>query len=90
MAKLKSELKEALAQPLVARGVSMRYITSGTRSRGVVDEIIEGQSELYCKRINTLYLRVVGHELLLGLSKVKAGSETVRKQKKKKSGLVKK
>ncbi|KIJ33536.1 hypothetical protein M422DRAFT_213415 [Sphaerobolus stellatus SS14] len=64
--KLKAELKDVLAQPLVARGVSMKYITSGTRSRGVIEKLIEGE----------------GHEQFLGLSKVKAGSDVVRKKQK--------
>ncbi|EKM58046.1 uncharacterized protein PHACADRAFT_182435 [Phanerochaete carnosa HHB-10118-sp] len=40
-AALKAELKELLAQPLVARGVSTRYITSGSRS--IVDDMIKGK-----------------------------------------------
>ncbi|ETW78187.1 hypothetical protein HETIRDRAFT_236608, partial [Heterobasidion irregulare TC 32-1] len=39
-AALKGELKRLLAQPLVARGVSTRYITSG--SRPIVDDILAG------------------------------------------------
>ncbi|GJE85511.1 DEAD/DEAH box helicase [Phanerochaete sordida] len=38
---LKAELKELLAQPLIARGVSTRYITSG--SRPIVDDYISGE-----------------------------------------------
>ncbi|OBZ67324.1 ATP-dependent RNA helicase MAK5 [Grifola frondosa] len=38
---LKAELKQLLAQPLVARGVSTRYITSGTTS--IVDDILAGE-----------------------------------------------
>ncbi|KAI0701340.1 P-loop containing nucleoside triphosphate hydrolase protein [Cytidiella melzeri] len=37
---LKAELKRLLAQPLVARGISTRYITSG--SRNIVDDVMEG------------------------------------------------
>ncbi|KAG9028583.1 ATP-dependent RNA helicase [Tulasnella sp. JGI-2019a] len=40
IASLKSELSYLLRQPLVARGISMKYITSGSRS--VVDEIVAG------------------------------------------------
>lgn len=39
-AALKAELKSLLAQPLVARGVSTKYITSGSRS--IVDDFIAG------------------------------------------------
>jgi ATP-dependent RNA helicase DDX24/MAK5 len=35
---MKAELKDLLAQPLIARGISTRYITSG--STAVVDDII--------------------------------------------------
>ena len=38
---LKAELKHLLAQPLIARGVSTRYITSG--SRPIVDDMIKGE-----------------------------------------------
>ncbi|TFY71035.1 hypothetical protein EVG20_g1974 [Dentipellis fragilis] len=41
VATLKAELKELLSQPLVARGVSTRYITSG--SRPIVDDILAGE-----------------------------------------------
>lgn len=40
-ANLKAELKQLLKQPLVAQGVSTRYITSGSVS--VADEMIAGQ-----------------------------------------------
>jgi ATP-dependent RNA helicase DDX24/MAK5 len=40
-AALKAELKEMLSRPLIARGVSTRYITSG--SRPIADDIIAGK-----------------------------------------------
>ncbi|OSD01508.1 DEAD-domain-containing protein [Trametes coccinea BRFM310] len=40
-AALKAELKAMLAQPLVARGVSTRYITSGVHS--IADDLITGE-----------------------------------------------
>ncbi|KAI0716537.1 DEAD-domain-containing protein [Earliella scabrosa] len=40
-AALKAELKAMLAQPLVARGVSTRYITSGVRS--IADDFVAGE-----------------------------------------------
>ncbi|CAG7847725.1 ATP-dependent RNA helicase MAK5 [Serendipita indica DSM 11827] len=39
---LKAQLHTLVSQPLVARGISTKYITSGTRS--VADELINGQS----------------------------------------------
>ncbi|TRM63614.1 P-loop containing nucleoside triphosphate hydrolase protein [Schizophyllum amplum] len=41
-AALKAQLRVLLAQPLVARGVSTRYITSG--SRPIVDDLLAGDS----------------------------------------------
>lgn len=48
-AALKAELKELLAQPLIARGVSTRYITSGSLS--IVDDMVLGQRayEVLCR-----------------------------------------
>lgn len=40
VASLKAELKALLSKPLLARGISARYITSGSRS--IVDDLIEG------------------------------------------------
>lgn len=41
IAGMKAELKAMLAQPLVARGISTRYITSGARS--IADDLIAGE-----------------------------------------------
>ena len=38
---LKAELKQLLSQPLIAKGISTRYITSG--SRPIVDDLIAGE-----------------------------------------------
>lgn len=43
-ASLKSELKHLLSQPLIALGISAKYITSG--SRPIADDLIAGESEL--------------------------------------------
>ncbi|KIK99199.1 hypothetical protein PAXRUDRAFT_570592 [Paxillus rubicundulus Ve08.2h10] len=40
-ATLKAELEEMLSRPLLARGVSARYITSG--SRPIADDIVSGK-----------------------------------------------
>jgi ATP-dependent RNA helicase DDX24/MAK5 len=40
--KLKSELKELLSEPLVARGISRRYITSGSRS--IADDLVNARN----------------------------------------------
>jgi ATP-dependent RNA helicase DDX24/MAK5 len=40
-ATLKAQLKQMLSQPLLAKGISARYITSG--SRQIVDELLAGE-----------------------------------------------
>lgn len=49
VAAMKAELKAMLAQPLIAKGISTRYITSG--SRPIVDDLIAGE----CKCIRPRY-----------------------------------
>lgn len=41
MAAMKAELKHMLSQPLLATGISTRYITSG--SRLIVDDLLAGE-----------------------------------------------
>jgi ATP-dependent RNA helicase DDX24/MAK5 len=43
MVRMKAELKHLLSQPLIARGISTRYITSG--SRRIVDDLLAGNRE---------------------------------------------
>ena len=43
MARMKAELKHLLSQPLIARGISTRYLTSG--SRPIVDDLLAGNRE---------------------------------------------
>jgi len=43
--KLKTELKHLLSQPLVARGISVRYITSG--SDPIVEDILAGECKFF-------------------------------------------
>jgi ATP-dependent RNA helicase DDX24/MAK5 len=50
MASMKVELKHLLSQPLIARGISTRYITSG--SRLVVDDLLAGNRESYSAGLN--------------------------------------
>lgn len=46
-------MKSLLAQPLVAQGISMKYITSG--SMRVVDDLVGGSSE-FSVPITTVFL----------------------------------
>jgi ATP-dependent RNA helicase DDX24/MAK5 len=81
---LKAELKHLLSQPLVAKGVSTRYITSG--SRPIVDDLIAGECKLSCLvNIQSIWLThiLTDHETMLGLKKAEAGSDLVPRKKKK-------
>lgn len=78
-ASLKAELKEMLSQPLIARGVSTRYITSG--SRPIANDIIAGKGESY--RCFLMTGKTNGgsdpnytvHASMLGLTRTDAGSD---------------
>lgn len=41
----RAQMRDLLAQPLVARGISMKYLTSGSKS--VVDELITSSSACF-------------------------------------------
>lgn len=56
-AALKAELKEMLSRPLIARGVSTRYITSG--SRPIADDILAGKGELFLITESAILTRIV-------------------------------
>ncbi|KAH8103065.1 ATP-dependent RNA helicase [Cristinia sonorae] len=82
-AALKAELKQLLAQPLVARGISTRYITSG--STRIVDDMIAGQ----CSSTLTLAAKLrltphrTDHETMLGMKKTQAGHDVGESRRKK-------
>ena len=86
----KLQLKQLLAQPLLAQGISKRYITSG--SNPIVHELLAGESEsthLSQWRLN-LYLTErlpprAGHETMLGVKKTSAGSDLLKKKVKRRS-----
>lgn len=54
IAVLKAQLKELMSQPLLSRGVSARYITSG--SRPIADDIISGNGRSSGMRVFPLEL----------------------------------
>ena len=68
---LKAELKALLAEPLMARGVSARYPTSG--SKIIVDDLVNATGQCIAPR-NVLVL-MIGHGNLLGASTTKAYDE---------------
>ncbi|KAF9010036.1 P-loop containing nucleoside triphosphate hydrolase protein [Cyathus striatus] len=72
---MKAQLKAMLAQPLIVRGVSTRYITSGSRS--IVDNLLAGelnQSMVGVKNVDA------GTEVIS--KKKKKQPQTVKKEKK--------
>ncbi|KAJ6595890.1 ATP-dependent RNA helicase [Mycena vulgaris] len=71
-ANLKAELKRLLAQPLVARGVSTRYITSG--SRPIVDDLIAGQ---FNEAMVGIKKTEAGNDLVVGKKKKGAAAKVV-------------
>lgn len=71
---LKAELRELLKQPLVARGVSTRYVTSG--SNPIAHDMLAGE----CGWIDVptrLYLSdsQTDHEGMIGVRKTEAGAD---------------
>ncbi|KAJ7439358.1 ATP-dependent RNA helicase [Mycena latifolia] len=71
-ASLKAELKRLLAQPLVARGVSTRYITSG--SRPIVDDLIAGE---FNEAMVGIKKTEAGNDLVVGKRKKGAAPKVV-------------
>ena len=74
MGQLKAELRGLLKQPLVARGVSTRYVTSG--SNPIAHDMLAGE----CGWIDiptTLYLSdsQTDHEGMIGVRKAEAGAD---------------
>ena len=81
---LRAELKALLAQPLLARGVSTRYVTSG--SRAIVDDFIAGQGTSHvavCGHTYRSRLPLV-HSTMIGLKNTQAGEDLVAPKRKKK------
>lgn len=82
IAVLKAKLRELMSQPLLSRGVSTRYITSG--SRPIADDIISGDGKSLGLKFPPLFLlRCVVHETMLGLKKSEAGDDLVAAAKRK-------
>ncbi|KAG6377615.1 ATP-dependent RNA helicase [Boletus reticuloceps] len=78
---LRAELKEMLSRPLIARGVSTRYITSG--SRPIADDILggKGSSRWFMRRREKNNIGsnpdCIVHETMLGLARTDARSDLV-------------
>jgi ATP-dependent RNA helicase DDX24/MAK5 len=80
-ASLKAELKHMLSQPLLPRGVSAKYITSG--SRPIADNMLAGD----CTSSHPFFMklaltRLTDNNTILGLEKTEAGSDLVATRQK--------
>ena len=75
----KAELRELLKQPLVARGVSTRYVTSG--SNPIAHDMLAGECE-WIDIPTTLCLsdRETDHEGMIGVRKTEAGADIAPKK----------
>lgn len=51
---MKAELRAMIAQPLVARGISVKYLTSGSRS--IVDDLVASHGKLHLFHYGDRYL----------------------------------
>jgi len=79
LGELKAELRELLKQPLVARGVSTRYVTSG--SNPIAHDMLAGE----CGWIDfptslCLSDRQTDHEGMIGVRKTEAGADIAPKK----------
>ena len=74
MCQLKAELRGLLKQPLVARGVSTRYITSG--SNPIAHDMLAGECG-WLDVPTTLFLSdsQTDHEGMIGVRKTEAGAD---------------
>jgi len=86
----KLQLKRLLTQPLLAQGVSKRYITSG--SNPIAHELLAGESEsTICRGGNQPCAQWkpsplwTGHGIMLGVKKTSARSDLSKKKAKRRS-----
>ena len=56
-ASLKAQLKQMLAQPILVKGISAKYITSGNRQ--IIDDLLTGECE-FPGNINGFHYRAYG------------------------------
>ena len=86
----KLQLKQLLSQPLLAQGISKRYITSG--SNPIAHELLAGESESTICRCGDQTCAQwkpspprTGHGIMLGVKKTSARSDLSKKKVKKRS-----
>ena len=79
---LKAELRELLRQPLVARGVSTRYVTSG--SRPIAHDMMAGECQsFHFHTLPCLSDTRTDHEGMIGVRKTDAFADFIPKKERK-------
>jgi ATP-dependent RNA helicase DDX24/MAK5 len=76
LVQLKAELRGLLKQPLVARGVSTRYVTSG--SNPIAHDMLSGECKLgglIFPRSCAFLMTETDHEGMIGVRKTEAGHD---------------
>ena len=79
--RMKSQLNELLSHPVVARGISMKYPTSGSIS--IAEDLLNGTGSLklsFTTQIIVFKMTRTVHESMLGIGKSSAGDAIVAKQ----------
>lgn len=77
---LKAELRALLAQPVMARGVSAKYVTSGARA--IAHDLVSGDGKrMRVSAGPSANGRSSAHDTLLGMKKADARSEVIHRRK---------
>lgn len=85
---LKANLAELLQQPILARGISAKFITSG--SRPIVDDLLRGDSAFHCYESNSTKTknRILAHDTLLGVKVTDAKADVLNANRRSKRKRV--
>jgi ATP-dependent RNA helicase DDX24/MAK5 len=83
-AAVKAELRTMISQPLIARGISTKYVTSGSRP---IDDLLACERKTFERPEEADPLLLVD-ESMLGLRKAKASDGLINVQRKKKQAQV--
>lgn len=84
---MKADLKRMLSQPLIARGISTRYITSG--SVPIVDDLLNGDCKCAAMSWVPAKWGSAVNKTMVGLKHSRAGSDLVNAKSKKAAAVVK-
>ena len=84
----RANLVELLHLPILARGISAKFITSG--SRPVVDDLLRGDSTFHCYESDSTNTknRVIAHDTLLGVKVTDAKADVLNANRRSKGKRV--